>query len=48
MTGQDAKGKIRRRKKIVKTAAEKQFNLVDRLMDNVNRIHKRVSLKMQT
>ncbi len=48
MTGQDAKVKARRRKKIVKTAAEKQLNLVDRLMDSVNRIHKRVSLKMQT
>ncbi len=48
MTGQDAKVKARKRKKIVKTAAEKQLNLVDRLMDNVNRIHKRVSLKIQT
>ena len=48
MTGQDTKVKARRRKKIVKTAAEKQLNLVDRLMDSVNRIHKRVSLKMQT
>ena len=48
MTGQDAKVRIRKRKKIVRTAAEKQLNLVDRLMDNVNRIHKRVSLKMQT
>jgi len=48
MTGQDVKVTARRRKKIVKTASEKQLNLVDRLMDNVNRIHKRVSLKMQT
>jgi len=42
MTGQEAKVKTRKGKKIVKTASEKQFNLVDRLMDKVNRIHKRV------
>lgn len=42
MTGQEAKVKTRKGKKIPKTAAEKQLNLVDRLMDKVNRIHKRV------
>jgi len=42
MTGQKAKEKTRKGKKIVRTASEKQFNLVDRLMDKVNRIHKRV------
>ena len=42
MTGQEAKVKTRKGKKIVKTASEKQINLVDRLMDKVNRIHKRV------
>jgi len=42
MTGQEAKVKTRKGKKIVKTASEKQFNLVDKLMDKVNRIHKRV------
>jgi hypothetical protein len=42
MTGQEVKVKTRKGKKVVKTAAEKQFNLVDRLMDKVNRIHKRV------
>ncbi len=42
MTGQEAKVQTRKGKKVVKTAAEKQLNLVDRLMDKVNRIHKRV------
>jgi len=42
MTGQKAKVKTRKEKKIVRTAAEKQLNMVDRLMDKVNRIHKRV------
>jgi hypothetical protein len=42
MTGQEAKVKTRKGKKIVRTASEKQLNLVDRLMDKVNRIHKRV------
>jgi hypothetical protein len=42
MTGQEAKVKTRKGKKIVRTVSEKQFNLVDRLMDKVNRIHKRV------
>ena len=42
MTGQETKVKIRKGKKIVKTASEKQLNLVDKLMDKVNRIHKRV------
>jgi len=42
MTGQEAKVKTRKGKKIVKTASEKQLNLVDKLMDKVNRIHKRV------
>jgi len=34
--------KTRKGKKIVRTASEKQLNLVDKLMDKVNRIHKRV------
>ena len=42
MTGQEEKVKTRKGKKIVKTASEKQLNLVDKLMDKVNRIHKRV------
>ena len=42
MTGQEAKKKTRKGKKIVRTASEKQLNLVDKLMDKVNRIHKRV------
>jgi hypothetical protein len=42
MTGQEAKMKTRKGKKIVRTASEKQLNLVDKLMDKVNRIHKRV------
>ena len=42
MTGQEAKVKTCKGKKIVRTASEKQLNLVDRLMDKVNRIHKRV------
>ena len=42
MTGQKAKMKTRKSKKIVRTASEKQLNLVDKLMDKVNRIHKRV------
>ncbi len=42
MTGQKEKVKTRKVKRVVKTAAEKQLNLVDRLMDKVNRIHKRV------
>ena len=42
MTGQKAKMKTRKGKKIVRTASEKQLNLVDKLMDKVNRIHKRV------
>ncbi len=42
MKGHEAKVKTRKGKKIVKTASEKQLNLVDRLMDKVNRIHKRV------
>ena len=42
MAGQEAKVKTSKGKKIVKTASKKQFNLVDKLMDKVNRIHKRV------
>jgi len=42
MTGQEAKVKTRKGRKIVKTVAEKQLNLVDKLMDKVNRIHKRL------
>ena len=42
MAGKEVKVKTRKGEKIVKTASEKQFNLVDRLMDKVNRIHKRV------
>ncbi len=42
MTGQEAEVNTRKGKKGVKTVANKQLNLVDRLMDKVNRIHKRV------
>jgi hypothetical protein len=42
MKKQEAKPKLRKGKKRPKTAAEKQLNLVDKLMMNVDRIHKRV------
>ena len=42
MTGKAEKVKTRKGKRTLKTAAEKQLNLVDKLMDKVNRIHKRV------
>ena len=42
MTEQEAKVTTRKGKKRHKTAAEKQLNLVDKLTDKVNRIHKRV------
>ena len=42
MTKQEAKPKARKGKKIPKTPASEQRNLVEKLMDNVNRIHKRV------
>jgi hypothetical protein len=42
MTRQSEKVKTRKGKKMPKTAAEIQLNLVDKLMDKVNRIHKRV------
>jgi len=42
MTKQVAKQKARKGKKRPKTAAEKQLNLVEKLMMNVDRIHKRV------
>ena len=41
MTTQEVKVKTRKGKKRPKTAASKQLNLVDKLMNNVNRIHKR-------
>ena len=43
MTKQEAKGKTRKGKKRPKTPAEIQPSQVDKLMNNVNRIHKRVS-----
>jgi len=42
MTKQEAKVKTRKGKKIPRTPAEKQLNQVEKLMMNVNRIHKRV------
>jgi hypothetical protein len=42
MTRKAEKGKTRKGKKMPKTAAERQPNLVAKLMDKVNRIHKRV------
>jgi len=42
MTRQAEKVKTRKGKKMPKTAAERQLNLVAKLIDNVNRIHKRV------
>ena len=42
MTEQEAKVKTRKVKKRPKTPAEKQLNQVEKLMMNVNRIHKRV------
>jgi hypothetical protein len=42
MTAQKANVKTRKRKKIPKTAAKNQLNLVDMLIDKVSRIHKRV------
>ncbi len=42
MTGKSEKVKTRKGKKVPKTAGERQLNLVDKLMDKVNRIHKRV------
>ena len=42
MTAQKANVTTRKRKKISKTAAKKQLNLVDKLTDKVSRIHKRV------
>ncbi len=42
MAKQEEKSKARKVKKRPKTAAEDQLNLVDKLMDKVNRIHKRV------
>ena len=42
MTKQEAKVTARKGKRRPKTAAEKQLNMVDKLMMNVNRIHKRI------
>ncbi len=42
MTKQEAKVTTRKGKKRPKTPAEKQLNLVEKMMKNVNRIHKRV------
>ena len=42
MKKQEAKPEIRKGKKIAKTAAKNQLTLVDKLMMNVARIHKRV------
>jgi hypothetical protein len=42
MEKQEAKTKLRKGKKRPKTAAKNQLNLVDKLMMNVDRIHKRV------
>jgi hypothetical protein len=42
MTKQEAKVTIRKGKKRPKTPAEKQLSQVEKLMMNVNRIHKRV------
>ena len=42
MTKQKAKVTTRKGKKRPKTAAEKQLNLVDKLMMSIDRIHKRV------
>ena len=42
MTKQEAKPKARKGKKRPMTPAEKQLNQVEKLMMNVNRIHKRV------
>jgi hypothetical protein len=42
MKKQEAKPKLRKGKKRPKTAAENQLNLVEKLMMNVDRIHKRV------
>jgi len=42
MAKQEEKPKARKGKKIPKTAAENQLNLVDKLTINVNRIHKRI------
>ena len=42
MVKKEAKPKARKGKRIPKTAAENQLNLVDKLTINVNRIHKRV------
>ena len=42
MTKQEAKVTTRKGKKRPKTPAEKQLNLVVKLMMNVDRIHKRV------
>jgi len=42
MTEQEAKVTTRKGKKRPKTPAEKQLNQVEKMMMNVNRIHKRV------
>ena len=42
MTEQEAKVTTRKGKKRHKTPAEKQLSLVEKMMKNVNRIHKRV------
>ena len=42
MTRKAEKVKTRKGKNMPKTAAERQLNLVAKLMDKVNRIHKRV------
>ena len=42
MTKQEAKVTTHKGKKRPKTPAEKQLNLVEKMMKNVNRIHKRV------
>ena len=42
MKKQEAEPKLRKGRKRPKTAAENQLNLVEKLMMNVARIHKRV------
>jgi hypothetical protein len=42
MTKQGTEGTIRKGKKRPKTPADKQLSQVEKLMMNVNRIHKRV------
>ena len=42
MKKEEARPKSAKGKRKTKTVAEKQLNLVDKLMMNINRIHKRV------